>query len=94
MKAWVLHDIGDAEGGDDRTHHRTDFTGIINVIQVPIWKKDLIITDCETQKDMKRLGGARSVCLDAYGTDPDMKKYDLETQRVDKGAESIEQGIV
>lgn len=39
MKAWVLHDIGDAEGGDDRTHHRTDFTGIINVIQVPIWKK-------------------------------------------------------
>ena len=54
----------------------------------------MIITDCETQKDMKRLGGARSVCLDAYGTDPDMKKYDLETQRVDKGAESIEQGIV
>ena len=43
---------------------------------------------------MKRLGGARSVCLDAYGTDPDMKKYDLETQRADKGAESIEQGIV
>lgn len=39
MKAWVLHDTGDAEGGDDRTHHRTDFTGIINVIQVPIWKK-------------------------------------------------------
>lgn len=36
---------------------------------------------------MKRLGGARSVCLDAYGTDPDMKKYDLETQRADKGAE-------
>ena len=64
------------------------------VLRIITGKKDLIITDCETQKDMKRLGGARSVCLDAYGTDPDMKKYDLETQRADKGAESIEQGIV
>ncbi len=25
--------------GDDGTHHRTDFTEIIDVIQVPIWKK-------------------------------------------------------
>ena len=32
-------------------------------------KPDLIITECETQKDMKRLAGARSICLDAYGTD-------------------------
>jgi len=32
-------------------------------------KQDLIITDCQTQKDMKRLAGARSICLDAYGTD-------------------------
>ena len=28
----------------------------------------IIITDCEMQKDMKRLAGARSICLDAYGT--------------------------
>ena len=50
-------------------------------------KPDLIITDCETQKDMKRLAGARSICLDAYGTDLAGKKYDLEVQRQDKGAD-------
>lgn len=46
----------------------------------------IIITDCEIQKDMKRLAGARSICLDAYGTDSAGKKYDLEVQRQDKGA--------
>ena len=49
-------------------------------------KQDLIITSVETQKDMKRLVGARSVCLDAYGTDSSGKQYDLEIQREDKGA--------
>ena len=34
---------------------------------------------------MKRLAGASSVCLDAYGTDPIGKKYDMEIQREDKG---------
>lgn len=46
-----------------------------------------MITDCQTQKDMKRLAGARSICLDAYGTDSTGKKYDLEIQRQDKGAD-------
>lgn len=46
----------------------------------------MVITECQTQKDMKRLVGARSVCLDAYGTDSSGKKYDLEIQREDKGA--------
>ncbi len=36
---------------------------------------------------MKRLAGARSICLDAYGTDSQGKKYDLEIQRADKGAD-------
>ena len=36
---------------------------------------------------MKRLAGARSICLDAYGTDSNNKKYDLEIQREDKGAD-------
>ena len=31
--------------------------------------------------------GARSICLDAYGTDSTGKKYDLEIQRADKGAD-------
>ena len=35
----------------------------------------------------KRLAGARSICLDAYGTDSTGKKYDLEIQREDRGAE-------
>lgn len=48
---------------------------------------DLKITECQTQKDMKRLGGARSICLDAYGIDSTGKKYDLEIQRADKGAD-------
>ena len=57
------------------------------VLRIITGKPDLVITDCQTQKDMKRLGGARSVCLDAYGTDSAGKKHDLEIQRADKGAE-------
>ena len=57
------------------------------VLRIITDKPDLIITDCETQKDMKRLAGAHSICLDAYGTDSDGKKYDLEVQRQDKGAD-------
>ena len=39
------------------------------VLRIITGKQDLVITECETQKDMKRLAGARSICLDAYGTD-------------------------
>lgn len=56
------------------------------VLRIITGKPDLIITKCQTQKDMKRLGGARSICLDAYGEDSTGKKYDLEIQRADKGA--------
>jgi hypothetical protein len=56
------------------------------VLRIITNKNDLVITDCQTQKDMKRLAGARSICLDAYGTDSYGKKYDLEIQRADKGA--------
>ena len=56
------------------------------VLRIITGKPDLIITDCQTQKDMKRLAGARSICLDAYGSDTFGKKYDMEIQRKDKGA--------
>ena len=56
------------------------------VLRIITGKPDLIITDCQTQKDMKRLAGARSICLDAYGTDTMGKKYFMEVQREDKGA--------
>lgn len=57
------------------------------VLRIITGKSDLIITDCRTQQDMKRLAGARSICLDAYGTDLTGQKYDLEIQRADKGAD-------
>ena len=57
------------------------------VLRIITDKQDLIITDCETQKDMKRLAGARSICLDAYKTDSAGKRYDLEIQRQEKGAD-------
>ena len=44
------------------------------VLRIITDKPDLFITDCETQKDMKRLAGARSICLDAYGMDSAGKK--------------------
>ena len=55
------------------------------VLRIITGKPDLVITDCQTQADMKRLAGARSICLDAYGTDSTGKKYDLEIQRADRG---------
>ena len=57
------------------------------VLRIITGKKDLMITECETQRDMKRLAGARSICLDAYGTDSDGKKYDLEIQKAGDGAD-------
>lgn len=56
------------------------------VLRILTGKRDLTIISVETQADMKRLAGARSICLDAYGTDSSGKKYDLEIQRTDKGA--------
>lgn len=35
---------------------------------------------------MKRLVGARSICLDVYGTDSTGQKYALEIQSSDNGA--------
>ena len=51
------------------------------VLRILTGRQDLVITSCETQKDMKRLAGARSVCLDAYAADSAGKQYDLEIQR-------------
>lgn len=48
-----------------------------------------MVTDCRTQKDMKRLVGARSICLDAYETDSLGQKYDLEIQWADGRAYKV-----
>ena len=39
------------------------------VLRIVTGISDLEIIRLETQKDMKRLVGARSICLDAYGCD-------------------------
>lgn len=65
---------------------RDDIPLAQHVLRIITQKKDLEIISLETQADMKRLVGARSICLDAYGTDSYGKKYDLEIQRADKGA--------
>lgn len=65
---------------------RDDIPLAQHVLRIITQKKDLKILSLETQADMKRLVGARSICLDAYGTDSTGKKYDLEIQRADKGA--------
>ena len=57
------------------------------VLRIITGKPDLMLTTCETQADMKRVTGARSICLDAYATDSTGKKYDIEVQRADNGAD-------
>lgn len=57
------------------------------VLRIITGKPDLILTKCETQADIKRVTGARSICLDAYATDSTGKKYDIEVQRADNGAD-------
>jgi len=56
------------------------------VLRILTGIEDLEITRIDTQKDLKRLVGARSVCLDAYGHDSKGRIYDLEIQRTDHGA--------
>ena len=57
------------------------------VLRIIIGKPDLTLLTCETQADMKRVTGARSICLDAYAADSCGRKYDIEVQRGDSGAD-------
>lgn len=57
------------------------------VLQIILDKPDLQVESFETQTDMKRITGARTICLDAYATDAAGKKYDIEIQRAERGAD-------
>lgn len=57
------------------------------VLRIIVGKPDLTLVKCETQADLKRVTGARSICLDAYATDDAGRKYDIEIQRADNGAD-------
>ena len=56
------------------------------VLRILTQIKDLEVIELETQKDLKRLVGARSVCLDCHATDSEKRQYDLEIQRASAGA--------
>ena len=57
------------------------------VIRILTGKQDLIIETLETQADFKRLVDGRSIMLDAYASDSESRKYDIEVQRADRGAD-------
>ena len=56
------------------------------VLRIVTGRSDLEVKSLETQRDMKRLVGARSICLDAYAEDSKGRKIDLEVKRSDHGA--------
>lgn len=56
------------------------------VLRIITGIEDLELTKEETQYDLKRLLGSRSICLDVFGTDSKGIKFDLEIQRADRGA--------
>ena len=56
------------------------------VLRIITGISDLVLTKEETQYDLKRLLGSRSICLDVFGTDSTGRKFDLEIQRADRGA--------
>lgn len=56
------------------------------VLRIITGIEDLELIREETQYDMKRLLGSRSICLDVFGTDSKGRKFDLEIQRADQGA--------
>ena len=57
------------------------------VLRLFMDKPDLEVLEQETQYDLKRLLGARSICLDVKATDSTGAKYNIEAQRSKAGAE-------
>ena len=57
------------------------------VLRIVTGIEDLVVTELSVQKDLKRLGDSRSICLDAYAKDSSGKIFDLEIQRADVGAD-------
>ena len=56
------------------------------VLRVITGIRDLTVVRQETQRDLKRLAGSRSVELDVWATDASGRQYDLEMQRSDNAA--------
>lgn len=58
------------------------------VLRIFMNKPDLRVIEQETQYDLKRLLGARSICLDVKATDSEGRKINIEVQRSITGAAS------
>ncbi|MGM9927779.1 MAG: hypothetical protein ACI35P_07490, partial [Bacillus sp. (in: firmicutes)] len=56
------------------------------VLRILMNKPDLRVEKTKSQVTIRHLEG-RSVCLDVYATDSQGKKYDIEIQRSDYGAD-------
>ena len=56
------------------------------LLKIILDRDDLKVSEVRTQKTMKNLQG-RDLRLDIYATDKVGKKYDIEVQRSDKGAD-------
>lgn len=65
---------------------RNDLPLAQTVLRIITGIDDLKLISQETQYDMKRLLGSRSICLDVFGTDSKGQKFDIEIQRSDRGA--------
>jgi predicted transposase/invertase (TIGR01784 family) len=65
---------------------RNDLPLAQTVLRIITGIEDLELISQETQYDMKRLLGSRSICLDVFGTDSKGRKFDIEIQRSDRGA--------
>ena len=57
------------------------------VLRIFLDKPDLIVENVKTQFDLKKLMGARSLILDAYATDSEGKRYNIEAEKSENRAE-------
>ena len=82
----VLRDLRPVDDDFMRRIFKDNRPLVQKVLRIIIQKPELKVIRSETQADMKRLAGARSICLDVLGEDDDGKQYDIEVQRDHAGA--------
>ena len=57
------------------------------VLRIFLDKPDLVVENVNTQFDLKKLMGARSLILDVYATDSEGKKYNIEAEKTEDRAD-------
>ena len=70
-----------------RVLFRNDRPLVQMVLRIITGISDLVLIKHETQYDLKRLGGSRSVCLDALGVDSFGHIYNIEVEKSEKRAD-------